>query len=985
MLAAILFLILESGVTAAPATPSINSFDHDVWTTTSGLPHNTVHGIAQTRDGYLWFGTWEGLARHNGTGFTIFSRTSRPALPDSAVSAVLADRAGNLWISDTRGNVGRRNLRGDWKFWGKSQGVPHAAINTLAEDAQGRIWIGFDRVGVGRIGRTGSFTLLPRPPGAAAVSVMQIAIGGDGAPWLGTLDGLFRVAADGRWLERSADLGLPRGRITPSRDINGRIWLAGDKAVYRLDGDRVARVFVLPSGDRLSDFLAASNGDLWIGTENGGLLRVGPSGWDRLSTRNGLPEGRITAIFEDREHSIWVGVNSGLFRLREALFANHRTDNGLSGNYVRALAETSDGKMWIGSSKGLDQLRATGEPRAVPLGVGGSANGISVLSLCAGPEGDLWVGTFGDGVLRVRHDRVVSRIGEAHGLPSGHVRALAQARGGGVWVGTRRGIAFIDEAGRVRRPTARNLPVDMVYALSETAQGLWIGTVSGAWLWNRSGVHRIDVMRAGDAGSVFGFFQDPRAGVTWLSTDRGLFRRRRDGRLDQVGFKHGLPVDGVFQMVVDQAGAAWMGSNRGVVRLPYTELMAAADGRLRRVSADLFGSMDGMYSAQGNGASGPTSLLRRDGTVWFATADGAASVDPGLLNRFRSLPPVPVVIERIEVDGHVLQVAPGSEITLPPGTRRLGIVYAGLSFLMPHGIRYRTMMEGLDGKWVERGSQHVAEFTTLPPGDYKFRVEAAQPGGRWDQGTAFHVTVTPFLWQRGWFRVLALIVVLVMLTVVHRWRMLALSRREKRLGKLIEERTADLSQQSRLLAQAAEEKEQLLNQLRGQANALEQLANEDPLTGLSNRRRFDNELAQVAAASLRDRRHWSLAIIDIDHFKQVNDRYSHAIGDLALCAVAEELRQTARSSDLVARLGGEEFALLMPATTAEEARVAGERVRTSIGRRDFEPVAAGLAVTVSVGVATWTPTAGEPLTILYAADAALYRAKAGGRDRVAMA
>lgn len=978
----IVALVAMVAPAAAPAAPtdSVEGFAKDAWSTSSGLPHNAVHAIAQTSDGYLWFATWEGVARYNGVGFTTFSRVSQPALPDSAIATAAADRFGNLWTGDTRGNLGRRDPAGRWRFWGRAEGMPGDSVNTLAADRDGRVWVGFDRVGVGRLDPDGRVTLIRRAAGAKPLSVMKVAIDGGGRPWLGTLDGLYRVDHDDRMKAMSAQLGLPPGQISPYRDGAGRIWLTAGSLLYRVEDGRAVLAFRQAEGKRFSDFLRGSNGDLWLGTENDGLLRVSGTHVDHFSTRNGLPDGRITAVFEDREHSIWVGANGGLYRLRKALFANLRVEDGLSGNYVRALAETRDGSLWVGSSKGLDVVPPSGTPRPVPLGP--SANRVSVMSLSVAPDDLLSIGTFGDGVLQARGGRVVARITQAQGLPANHVRALAQARGGGVWAGTQRGVALIDRAGRVRLPRTADLPAEMIYAVSETSEGLWVGTVSGAWLWTHGGVHRIDIMGAGQASRVFGFYHDAPTGDTWISTDRGLFRYRRSGRLDHIGIERGMPVDGLFQMAVGRGGYAWIGTNKGIVHLSFADLRRAADGRLARVSPDVFTALDGMASAQSNGASGPTTLLRRDGSIWIATAEGVAFVDPRRVAHFRFMAPPQVAIESVEADGRPVSAAPGGAITLPAGTHRLSISYAGLSYLLPQGIRYRTQLEGFDSGWAYRGAQRTAEFTTLPPGTYRFRVEAAQARGDWGNDRTITVTLEPFLWQRSWFQLAGAALVILLLWGLHRWRMLAMAQRERQLARLVDDRTAELRRQSQVLEGVAQEREQLLDRLRGQADALEQLANEDPLTGVANRRRFNDVLSGVAATSAREGRCWSLAIVDIDHFKQVNDRHSHVVGDLALCAVAEVLRRAAPADHLVARLGGEEFALLMPDTDAGQAAAIAERIRTAVQQRDYQGIAADLAITISIGVATCARPGAEAPAIFQAADAALYRAKACGRNRV---
>lgn len=981
-----LVLLVCGGAQAQGLSPPLADYAHDTWTTRDGLPHNTVVEIAQTREGYLWLASWEGLVRYNGIGFRSFDRTGTPALPDNAITAVHAGADGELWFADSRGHLGRWQPGGRWRFWTRDHGLPGANIDALLQDPHKRLWMTLNGVGVGRLDTDGAFRLIEPPPGMNGFVGLRPAWGPDGRLWIGTLGGLLYVDDDDRLQRAPETFGLGNRIAWPYRAPDGRMWVIAGETIYRMDGTRLLLMRTIPHAGRFTAILQDRYGDLWLGTENRGVLRIGRHGVETIDQRMGLPEGRVATLFQDRENSIWIGMNGGVYRLREALFSAVGAESGLGGDFVRTLVEDLQGTLWVGGSAGLDRIAAhdgrVPTPVPVPLtGADSGAGAVSVLSLQAGAAGEVWAGTYGDGIYHVRDGRPTRRYGRADGLPSEHVRSLALDASGTLWAGTRQGVAVMQADGRFRRIEGEGIPNTVIYALLAAPDGIWIGTLDGVTLLRDGRGERIDIAASGGARSVLSFYRDPDDGAVWISTDRGLYRHR-EGRLARVGLEQGLPVDTLFQMVVDAGDSAWIGSNRGVLRVDYAELGRVADGMQSHVRVDLFGTLDGMRSAQGNGGSGPSTLLRRDGSVWFATAQGAAVVHPGRLERFRTLPPPPVVIEGADVDGKAVLIANGGVVRIPAGTRRLSISFVGLSYLLPQGIRYRTRLDGFDDAWVSRGNRHVAEFTSLPPGDYVFRVAAANVGRDWNSEEAtWRFVVEPQLWQRRGFQAAMAAAILLLLAFLYRARVQRYRRRAQRLSRLVDERTSDLVRQTHRLETADQEKQQLLDQLREQAGLLARQAHEDELTGLPNRRRFEDVSARHHARASEAGSPLSLAILDIDRFKRINDEHSHAVGDEALRHVARIVRAACREQDLVARLGGEEFAIVLPDTALHEAVDLCERVRDAVERFDFGTLAPDLAITVSIGVAD-DRSAASVAQMMAQADQALYVAKRSGRNQV---
>jgi len=974
LLAGVLPLAAQASGNGAPP---LRDYAIDVWTSREGLPHNSIRAIAQTGEGHLWFATWEGLVRYNGLEFSVFDRGTRPGLLDNGVGTLFIDGRGQLWLGDSRGNVGRFDPASNaWHWWPQQAPAPQVIIQGMQSDSQGRLWLLFEGHGLGYLGSDGKLVYPPQPADMPlAVSYMRLAVDARDRVWVGTFDGLVYRDPDGRFHRAPASFQLPPGLAWPYLAPDGALWIVAGDGLYRVEDGEAVLKHRVPGQGHLTALLQDRRGELWVGTENNGLFRIGRRGLERFPSNVSMPGGRIGSLFEDAEGSIWVGANAGLFRLRETLISNLTHRDGLSGDYSRSALEDRCGRLWVGSSTGLDVIK-DGRVRPYPLP---ESNGRApaVLSLAEDHDGHLWVGTYGDGVYRI-DDAGLRHYDFSDELPAGNIRAITVDDAGTVWIGTQHGVVAMEARGP-RLLRGDGVPTGLVTSLSSSRGALWVGTVDGVRVLRGAEVEKPALEALGGARTVFGFF---RAGADmWISTDRGLYRYR-DRQLARVGLEQGMPVDAVFQMVADHENNLWISSNRGLLRTDLAALNAVADGRQPRIAVEHFNEMDGMANSQGNGSSSPAALVRADGTLWVATAGGLATLDPTRLDAFRERTAPPPVIESVQVDGQpqAWQAAP----LAVPGRSRVSVNYVGLSYLLSERIEYRTRLEGLDGDWIERGRQRNVEFIGLAPGDYTLHVSARHPGGRWSEREAqvrFHVA--PLWWQRHDVQAVAAVLLVMLLLGLYRFGIQRYKRRNERLAGLVRERTHDLQQQAQRLLLANQEKSELLTRLRLRSDAFERQAHEDALTGLPNRRQFDESLARDLSRARRSGRLLSLVILDIDHFKRINDQHSHATGDAVLHEVGALLTDACRASDMPARLGGEEFAILLSDTPAAEAERACERIRQMFHARSEWGGVAGLRVTFSAGVAELGEDESAS-SLMQRADQALYQAKSAGRDRICL-
>lgn len=968
----VLLLLLLPALANALDDRPLNTYFRETWTTRDGLPHNMVQAIAQTPEGYMWFGTWEGLARYNGLEFEVFDRGNVPALRDNGIRSIYVGRDDTLYVGTSRGGLAIR--RGDeWTVMGSADGLPQEDVMFVLEDARGRLWVATEGAGVARIDGDG-VTHFRAPHGLSADFVYSLFEARDGAMWAATASGPVRIDGD-RVEIFGSETGLPLGAsFSFAQTRDGGIYVGTENGLYLHRDGRFDRVAAVPA-DAVPSLLLDEHGYLWAGTVNHGLLRYDRrvESVESLDSLRGLPNNRVVALRLDSTGSLWVGTNGGLLRLRDAPFTTYTTEHRLSDDYVRTVLQASDGAIWVGTSRGLNRI-ADGEIRTYTQADG--LPGDSILSLMEDADGSLWVGTYASGLARWNGKSLASWTRE-NGLPGNQVRALARDANGDVWVGTYRGLGRLRNGAIEYFGVAQGLSRDFILSLHAAADGrLWIGTTDGAAVMEAGRIRPVNLIAMDDARDVFGFHEDD-DGALWMATDRGLVLIRGD-RLALIGIRQGLPVETIFQVVDDGQGHFWLTSNRGVIRIRREEALAVADGLRNRLGeVDLFGEGDGLASAQCNGGSGPTAMRANDGRVWLATAKGVAVTDPSRLANFSRGAP-PVVIEHVFLDDQ--PVALDQTLRIPAGSRKLELHYAGISHRMPRQIRFRYRLDGFDPDWVERGGLRSAQFTNLAPGEYRFRVSAAYAGGAWNQDEAMlDIVVEPFWHQRAELRAAMVLLALLLGVTLWRWRMRHLQARERRLRLLVEERTRELREQAERLRAADKERSDLALQLQRQTVNAAPRTREDTRTVLKYRHEFDQRLASAFVRSIERSAPLCLALVEID--PPATPEMLAAAVQLAE-ATGAVIRRECRPNDVVARYGEGRYALLFPDTTLPEARMLCEHLRTRVAECGNDGLVAGPGPTLSIGLAERSGL-NHHEKMLARAEARLHEARQSGHNHVA--
>ncbi|ENM5758698.1 diguanylate cyclase [Vibrio mimicus] len=952
MCTAIMLLLSSS---AYAVVEHISDYFVETWTSTDGLPHNSINSVAQTRDGYLWFATWEGVVRYNGLNFQLFDRSPQTGMEDSGTRTLLPMGNNGLLVGGARGSLTQRLSYG----WLSFRSAPSLVNGALIDEKQ-NLWLAIEGLGVMIRPYIGDGQYGPDRWLLTDVSAYRLVKNQQGVVFAATDKGLYQFDD-----QQASVVELPKGRYQRinyiSISLNQELVVATDHGVWVADTAREGFQSLFPPLEEEVVTLAEQDrvGNWWIGTVNRGIARLKNQQLQFLEPNRGLPNSRVLSWYQDIEGSIWVGTNAGLMRLRDAPFININSDKGLIGNYVRSLLPLDDQRIMVGTSSGLSIIEDGLAHSAIKPHVGTRP---SVLSLAKSStvEGGVWVGSVQRGLLLWQSGSLSPILGEKDGLPSNEVRAIIEDEQGNLWIGTSDGIVKRSVQGELTTYNKSNsrLPDNYIMALAiDEKRRLWVGSAVGVAYFDDQGqIHPVDLTKMEQAQYVFGFYME--ADYVWMATDRGIVRYRlSDGMTSLVGRAAGLPIDKFFQMLRDNEGHAWLSSNRGVWKLNYDQMLAVADGMSTQLEFEHFDEGDGMATSQANGGTNPAAASLPSGELYFATAKGVASIKVKRLQQLSELR-LPVVLESVSFDSE--NINPEQQQIAEAGTNRVSFGYVGLGFVMSERLQYRTKLEGFDEDWSYRGHNTLAEYTNLEPGNYRFFVSARYPYGKWNDATySYSFTIAPHFWQRKEvIFMLGMLVVALCISVVM-WRIRTLKRREWYLVEQVALQT---------------------QKLRFQAEKFERLSKEDELTGLANRRAFDMYLKQAFSRVDHPGQQVSIGLLDIDHFKQINDRYSHIIGDQAIVAVSQQLLKYVRDKTRVARWGGEEFTILYVGDP-KEAWSYFEELRCTIEQVDFSTVAPGLTVTVSVGFAD-SQQAESYESVLKLADHALLTAKKLGRNRV---
>jgi signal transduction histidine kinase/ligand-binding sensor domain-containing protein/CheY-like chemotaxis protein len=788
-------LLMSVSAFGLPAERLFSQFVHDQWTKEHGLPLDIVSSIDQTPDGYLWIATQQGLVRFDGLDLTVFDPMSTPPYVHKHAEAVFA-HGDSLWIAGSNGVALLHD--GVMATWDRGVKAPGAMMHRLHVLKEGRVFAG-STSGLAEL-QDDQFLLVDEQNSVLGSEIRALAVDDQGRLWVGARGGLavleaegYRLFEPGPWLTPEGILGLARGR-------DGSMWVASASGLWRSDGHTLQPVPLRGDpypGGLIWSMMEDSQGVIWIAAENRGLFRLFDGVLEQVQTGDEVIDA--ISLYEDGHGTLWVGTfSSGLQRFRAGPFITWSSQEGLSSDSVWVVCVSRDGSMWISSHRqGLDHLQ---DGRSTYYSVDDGLPPGNIGALMQDSRGRLWVGAT-EGLSVRTEDGRFEPVDLPENLAYGGIRSILEDSRGDLWFGTRTQGVFKLSDSRVQQYTTDDgLLSDVVRGglLEMDDGGLLVGTDSGMNIIRDGRVTSLGPAHGVPHGLILFTTRDARGDIWFGGIGAGLVRYR-DGKGVVFGLQAGLIDDAAFGLLEDHNGRFWVASNSGVFTFHRDSFEQYKNGEEAFIPCRLYGRADGLKDSECNGGFTPAVTADYHGRFWFATAGGAAMVDPRLVSP-RPIAP-PVLIQEAVLGGDPYPVDRPAEVS--PGRGDLVLTYTAIALNAAEEIRFRYMLEGYDQDWIYAGTRRQAIYTNIPPGSYRFRVQVTDHTGRTGQAEAtLEFRLLPFFYQTVWLWLLVVLVTVLglvgWLAQRERWRRF----RERDLEEQVQVRTHEL-QIAKELAESA--------------------------------------------------------------------------------------------------------------------------------------------------------------------------------------
>jgi signal transduction histidine kinase/streptogramin lyase len=827
------FFILKSNAQPESVTPrkGFSQYKITYWTTDDGLPGNTLVSLYQDKKGYLWIGSYQGLIRFDGNKFNDYNDVNTPDLVSHHIRVIMDDDKGNMWLGTGQGLVQFT----DNKFINRADSLTQFFIESMSFDKiNQRIWIGTRSAGVYcyyiRENRYEKIESL-----LSKDLIYAIACTSNGGVWVGGGKSGLGYYENGTWTYYNTSNGMPSSEILSMFINNGTIYIGTPAGLVIKENDKFS-VLEKFSDMSINAIKKDSDGNLWVLTSRGVYKQSNYKDWERISTKEGISDNDVRDMLIDNEGTVWLATyRGGLNQLKETKFFTLAEYEGIDADVIREIEQWDENTFMAISTDGKLYEIENGKAKLKPL-----KNQLTrTYDLLIDKDKNLWIASY-SGLLLKRPDGSETMYTEKDGLPSRQLRIIIQDSKGRYWIGTQNQGLLLMDWSKNKKPVFKkykNNELNSMFIMSirEDKNGNMLISTNTGGLNIITPDEQVKIYSR-DNGLIsnltFSTHTD-NENVIWVASTEGI-ARIENGKCYNFTRESELPQESIFDIVEDDLGYLWMSAAIGIIRVEKAQMNDFKEGKIKSIYWKVYGKHDELKKSECTGTA--KVLKAKDGTLWFPMNGGIVAVDPASLVKNERVPDV--YIEKVIVDEK--EVESGAAFTVPPSVRRVVFHYTGISLKYPRTTQYKYQLVNFDRYWVDAGSERQIVYTSLPKGNYVFRVIACNNDGVWNTtGASIAFTVQPYFYETLWFYAVVIVVIGLGMFGYTRWRTRTIMYRNLELENEVAKRTHQLIQKSESLEEEMSEKNSILNivshDLRSPLNKIKGLSDLIKLSGgLSN-------------------------------------------------------------------------------------------------------------------------------------------------------
>ncbi len=772
----------------------------DHWDSKTGMPNDLNLNVYQTKDGFLWLTGYSGLIRFDGINFTTFnSRTDSIFKTDNIESILAESEDSTFWIpTPTSGLISYKN--GVFKTYLADRFSGRLVGKTTSDELL---------ITLGR--RTNQYILFntksKKHSELTAIDLREL-VNKDkfilnhkkdqnGNSWIIRDAKLLRIK-NGITYELSEKEGVKKNAIYNAFyvDSKNRVWLPSSDGLLIWNGKSMVpfpgleKTPIFPSNATTGLILEDHQGIIWVATRNGlAYLEPGSQKFE-LSPKNSiLPLQSFSSILADKENNIWLSSETGLYKISRSKFHNYSIQDGLSQKRVEGVVALDSNRYLFVSNRTLYVIE-NGIIKPYPFKNKVLAKEpMTAFHIVKSSNETVWLcSAFGKLIKIDKYGESFYAFADINSA----IRYAFEDQEKKMWFGFPYvGIASLNEKGKFVFLNFPKIDFKNLYlsSIRKLKNGTWVITSynKGLTLIDKLGnpIQIEDPLNFNTVG-CFNSYEDS-AGTIWAVSQSGILRYK-NGKLDFLNHKDGLPENSLFDFIPDQNGSIWLTSNRGLIRVLKKELDNYLDKKIAKINWQLYDDGDGMENRQCVGAR--HSTISPDGKLLFVTIGGLVVVDPNKLLK-NSIPPS-VVIHSIMRDDQSIDL--NNKLLFGPGNHRYIFNYTALSFVAPTKVKFKCKLIGYDKDWINSVGERRAIYTNIPAGKYTFQVIACNNDGVWNEiGASLPFTIDTFFYETIWFRTLAIMVFFLLIWVFVKWKTRATLKKNEQLETQVAARTKDLS------------------------------------------------------------------------------------------------------------------------------------------------------------------------------------------------